>query len=385
MEARPPHPLAPPPLSPEPKRKTSALSFALNALGGAAVGGGATWFVLQHLDLDGLGALALFVFFLVSVWLHIVIHEAGHALAGLAGGLKPVAFGVGPLRMERGADAWHFRWGGSVAGISGFALLLPATDAVPRRREQALYLLGGPLANLATAAVALPLALAAPPGLAMIAGFAFAAAGLLIGLINLVPFKTAGWLSDGAGLVLLRRDPAAAMDGFRVQQIVQASMEGRRPRDWPLTLLPERALPAVDTDAPMALADVSLRLSAAIDRGDVEQARRYAGWMAARWPHAEGQERDGTALSMAVHAAVVEDDLELLRAWRALARGGLLDQTCHEAWLDAEIARREGRIDDARQLAAKARGALPRVHDGGTRTAVAERLDALDARLTASM
>lgn len=375
--------LYPPPLSPETKPKTSALATFGNALAGAAIGGGVTVLLLRHLDLGGPSTLLLFVAFVVSMWLHIVIHEAGHAVAGMAAGLKPVAFGVGPLRMERAADGWHVRWGGGMAGISGFAMLLPPADARPRRREQALYLLGGPLSNLVVGVPALLLANAAAPGVGMLLGFAFGAAGIVIGLVNLVPFKTAGWLSDGAGLLLLRRDPDGVMDGFRVQQIIQASMDGKRPRDWPAALLPERPLPDPGTDAPWAPADVLMRLSAAIDRGDHERGRALAGWLVARWPNASPTERHGIALSMAVYAAIVTEDVALLRAWRPLAKGGLLDQSCHEAWLDAEIAVREGREAEARTLAEAARAALPRVHDGGTRVAVAERLDALDARLAA--
>ncbi len=374
--------LHPPALPPASKPKASVASMIGNALLGGIAGGGATWLVLQRLpDLGPLAAIGLLVAFLVSVWLHILIHEAGHAVAGLAGGLRAVAFGVGPLRLERTATGWQLRWGGGTAGIGGFALLLPPADRVPRRREQALYLLGGPLSNLVVAVPALLLAGAAPAGPWALFGYAFGTVGLILGVVNLVPFKTAGWLSDGAHLLLLHRDPESAMDGLRVQQLIQVSMDGHRPRDWPATLLPERPLPEPDTASPWVPADTLLRLSAAIDREEPALARSCAQWLVARWPHAAPTERSGIALSMAVHAVLVEDDVGLLRAWRALTTGGLLDQRCHEAWLDAEIASREGRHDDARALTAEARAALPRIHDGGTRVTVAERLDRLDARL----
>lgn len=376
--------LHPPPLSPESKPKTNWRRVL--GIAGWAVGVAATGLVLDRfLDLDDAPALGLLAAFLVSMWLHTVIHEAGHALAGLAGGLKPVAFGLGHLRLQRTAGGWRFRWGGGIAGIGGFAMLLPPADAVPRRREQALYILGGPLSNLLLGVPALLLANAAPPGVWAILGFGFGVAGLVTGLVNLVPFKTAGWLSDGAHLLLLRRDPQGALDGFRVQQLMQVSSDGQRPRDWPAALLPEQPLPDPATDSPWATADLQLRLLAAIDRGEPERARVYARWIAARWLRAEPQERPGIALSMAEHAAQIEDDLELLRAWRPLGQGGLLDQSCHEAWLDAEIALREGREADARALLATARSALPRVHDGGTRTAVAEQLDALETRLATAV
>jgi len=383
--------LHPPPLSPESKPKTnwrSVLGIAGWVVGGATIG-----LVLDRfLDLDDAPALGLLAAFLVSMWLHAVIHEAGHALAGLAVGLKPVAFGVGPLRLERTASGWRFRWGGGIAGIGGFASMLPPVDAVPRRREQALYILGGPLSNLLLGVPALLLSVpalllanAAPPGVWAILGFGFGVAGLVAGVANLVPLKTAGWLSDGAHLLLLRRDPQGALDGFRVQQLIQVSMDGQRPRDWPAALLPEQPLPDPATDSPWATADVQLRLLAAIDRGEPERARTCARWMAARWPHAAPYDRPGIALSMAEHAAQIEDDLELLRAWRPLGQGGLLDLSCHEAWLDAEIALREGRNAEARTLLSAARDALPCVHDGGTRTAVAEQLDVLETRLATAV
>lgn len=375
--------LHPPPLPPESKPKTDWRSLIANGLIYAAAGAAAGWLVMRHLKLDGLAALGLFAVFMVSIWLHILIHEAGHAIAGIAAGCKPLAFGVGPLRLERGEGGWQLRWGGGIAGIGGFAMLLPPSDAVPRRREQALYLLGGPLSNLLVSVPVLLLANAATPGAWTIVGVGFGAAGVMLGLVNLVPFKTAGWLSDGAGLLLLLRDPERAMDGFRVQQLIQASMNGQRPRDWPLSLLPERPLPASDTDLPWALAEVLMRLSSAIDRGEHASARVHARWMVAHWPHAAPAERPGIALAMAVHAALVEDDLDLLRAWRPLGSCNILDQSCHEAWLDAEIALREGREAEARSLLATARSALPRVLDGGTRAAVAECLDALDIRLLA--
>jgi len=377
--------LYPSPLPPESKPKTNWLGLTVGVAVGVAVSVGAMWLVLQHLDLDGAAALGLGAVFLVSIWLHIVIHEAGHALAGLAVGMKPVAFGVGPLRIERGERGWHLHWGGGMAGIAGFVMLLPPADAVVRRREQAIYTLGGPLANLLIGVPAILLANAAPPGPWTLIGFGFGAAGVVIGVLNLIPFKTAGWLSDGTNLLLLRRDPEGALEGFRVAQIVQASMDGQRPRDWPAALLPDRPLAAIDIDAPWVLLDAMLRLSAAIDRGEPERARVYARWIAARWLHAGPAEHPAIALSMAVHAALVEDDLDLLRAWRPLGVGGILDQSCHEAWLDAEIALREGREADARALLATARSALPRVHDSGTRAAVAERLDALTGRLATAV
>lgn len=379
--------LLPLPFADAPKPKTSWWTHVLHALGGALVGGAAMALLLRGVDTSGLDTLPMLavigVAVLLSAWLHTVLHEAGHAIAGVAVGLKPLAFGVGPLRAERGERGWQLRWGGSVSGIGGFALLLPPVGASPGVRAQAVYLLGGPLANLLVAALALPMLLALDgPAWAEIALGVFVGVGVIIGVINLVPFRSGGWLSDGAGLRQLRTDPDAAMAGLRVQQLVQASVDGVRPRDWPAALLPRGPLPALPTDSPMAMPTTVMRLAHAIDSGDAVAAEACACFLAAYWPQSPLPERPGIALTMAAYAACTRpDDAVLLAPWRALVSRGLLDQSAHEAWLDAELAQREGRLDDTRRLLDEARAALPRIHDGGTRVTVAERLDALAERL----
>jgi hypothetical protein len=361
------------------------LTRLLPTLIGAAVGAATVMWADAWLPVlaewSWVGLLGVVALIAVSVWLHVLLHEAGHALVGLAVGFRPVAFGVGPLRAERGAQGWRLRWGGSVQGISGFALLLPPADAPPSLAHQAWYLLGGPLSNLLFAALAfLLLPVVAEQAWAQTAVAVFLLMGLAIGLINLMPFEAAGWLSDGANLRLLHRDPGAVLAGLRVQRIVQTSMDGLRPRDWPAELVEGGPLPTLPVASPWQVASVLMRLSRAVDAGALVEAAACAQWLANYWPSSKPPERPGIALTMAVYAALAVDDaatsLALLAAWRPLGNGeSLLDQRAHEAWLDAELAWREGRLDAARSHLAEARAALPRIHDQGTRIAVAERLD----------
>ena len=204
---------------------------------------------------------------LLMLWPNIVLHEAGHAIAGIARGLRPIAFGIGPLRWERGQSRWRFRLGGRVGGIAGFASLLPQGERGLSRRDQMTYLAGGPLMNLATAALAfalLPLAADSPRLGACVLGAGVSAA--VLGMINLVPFHSQGWRSDGRGLLdLLRRTPEAALQQ-QVHHLLALTMAGVRPRDWPEALLPA----PIDTPSSPMLAvngDV-LRLAWAMDRGD---------------------------------------------------------------------------------------------------------------------
>lgn len=380
------HPLAPQPL-PEPPKGGKWKANALNGLLGAVVGGVGTYLALFLLpDSDGLSVVVFVVAMLLSGWLHILVHEAGHAVAGLSVGMQPLAFGLGPLRFERSNSGWRTRWAGSIEGVGGFAALIPRADRPPSLGGQAIYLLGGVAANLLAAGMAVVAAFAladAPdvhPG-AISALSAFATVGGVLAIVNLVPFETGGWLSDGAGLRELRRDPVHALDGLRVQQVVQAAIEGVRPRDWPMHLLPNTSLPDPAQASTAAVIAAMLRLARAEDGGDRSEAEDCASLLAAHWPYAKAPLRPGIATAMTSFALTVLDDVALAKGWRPLAGGGLLDAAAQEAWLDAEIAVREGQLDEARTRLAAAREALPRVHDGGSRVVLAEYLDRLEARL----
>jgi len=380
--------LHPPPLPPETKPKPGWAAWAGqigNGLLGAAIMGSLIWLVLPRFEQEIVALIALLPTFVVSVWLHIVLHEVGHAIAGLATGYKPVAFGLGPLRFERGGDGWFLRWGGWLDGVGGFAFMLPPAEVRPSPRREALYVLGGPLANLITGVPVLLLASTAPPGPWTVLGLGFGAAGLVIGVFNLLPLKagTGAWLLDGAQLVQLYRDPEYTFGVLRIQRLMQWSMSGQRLRDMLASLLPERPLPDPASDSQLDFYDVYVRHGVAIERGEAGRARDCARWLAANWPRTGPEMRNVAALCMAMHAALIEDDLALLQAWRPLVTDdALIDLSCYQAWLDAEIAFREGREAEAHALLATARAALPRIREAGTRVVVTEYLDALAARLS---
>jgi hypothetical protein len=367
----------------EASSKAKWWATALQMILGGVVGGVGATVGLKALPDMGVWLLVwLIPAIVLCSWLHIVLHEAGHAVAGVLAGLKPLAFGVGPLRLERSADGWRPRWGGNVKGIGGFALLLPRANTELSRGAQAAYLLGGPMANLLLAGLAF--ALLAFGGelnpYIKTTAVVFAGLGLLLGGINLLPFRSGGWMTDGAGLVALVRDPRNAMAMFRIQRVVQASMEGQRPRDWPASLLPRGVPDGAPSD--IGIASAALSLSRALDEEDHAEADSQARWLASVWPKASEPHRPGLAISMACYALLRHRDAALVKAWRELGSGGILDMSCHQAWIDAGAAELEGRFEEARSLRASAEEALPRIHDAGTRVVVAEQLQAMAQRLT---
>lgn len=345
------------------------------------IGGGVGGFVLAMAGFrlfDGLpgGALiALLAGLTLSLWPHIVLHEAGHAAAGLARGMHAVAFGVGPFRAERGGDGrWRWRRGGGVRGIGGFAALLPKGERGLSRADQMLFLLGGPAANLVTALVLLGLAAWLPLHAALVCvGAAMTAA--MLGVWNLVPLHMAGWRSDGRGVLdLLRRTPDAALQ-LQINQIMALSLAGVRPRDWP-----DAAMPEVDgaiASSGLQYSGRMLRLSRAIDRRDARAARSDAVALTADFATAPPAFQSAIAVALASHAALLVGDRALVSAWRLRCEGGLMDLSPYRAWLDAEIAGLDGDVAACAAHVERARGLGERIPDAASRLVFEERLDTL--------
>lgn len=336
------------------------------------------WLAQAPFDLPAMSAPWALAWLVLMLWPNIVLHEAGHALAGMARGLRPFAFGIGPLRWERGQSGWRFRRGGGVGGIAGFAALLPHGGRGQSRGDQALYLAGGPLANLATAGACGALLLAlrdAPHAGALLVGTGIGA--LLLGLTNLLPFHSQGWRSDGQGLLDLARGRPDARLALQAQQLLALGMAGVRPRDWPDALVPPddpgAASPVV------AMNNDLLRLAWAMDRGDDAGSAQVAARLTARYPALPPAIRPHVAVSLAWHAARHLRDAGVLAAWRPLCEGGVLDLSLLRAWLDAELAALSGDPAGRRDAVARARAALGHALDPATVLQVRERLDALAA------
>jgi hypothetical protein len=378
-----PHPLAP--VGPVRPPRRFSWSYLLITGASAALGAVVAIFAVRALGdaASPLDALKVAVLVVLAIWTQTLLHEAGHTVAALARGYRPLAFGVGPLRLERGTGGWRLHVTRSIRGIAGFASLLPPPNAARPRLDDAVYLAGGPLANFLGAGLALALLPALTPGgTAWVAAASFAAFGLLLGGINLIPFSSAGWRSDGRGLLDVIRRPALVAAYRRQQELGVLTMSGVRPRDWPLALLPP--LPGPDADRLLRIGAAQLRLSHAIDRDAPDAAREAAAVLAECYPDTPDGQRQLIAIALAGHAALVERDPDLLDAWRERIDGALFDLTAQRQWLAAESALLRGDRDGARAAIDASRAALGRVHDQTSRTILVERLDQLASAVEAA-
>ena len=171
------------------------------------------------------------LFFLLSVYVQTVIHEAGHLLAGLLSGYRFLSFRIGSLMVQREGDRLRFRRL-HLAGIGGQCLMDP-----PELRDgkcpYLLYNLGGVLANLLTAAAALAAAILTRPGYAHALLQFFAWTGFFIALLNGVPMRNGLVANDGYNAKSLGKDEKA-MRAFWLQMRIHAlQTQGTRPKDMP--------------------------------------------------------------------------------------------------------------------------------------------------------
>src|SRR5262245_30893030 len=121
-------------------------------------------------------------------------HEVGHLLAGRCAGLSPRFAHVGPITFTRQPGGWRLGWDGQQPWLGGRAVCVPR----PRRRWQmALFLIGGPFANLGLGVAAAWLATRGLPALPNCWLGLFALHSMFFGMANFLPLRERRLDSDG--------------------------------------------------------------------------------------------------------------------------------------------------------------------------------------------
>jgi hypothetical protein len=141
-----------------------------------------------------LGAsLALYALYLVLL----LVHEAGHCVAGLLLGLRFISVRVGPLQFEQPKVwKWDFRWNTFFKGETRMLF-----RRMPRRGvwyRYAIYILAGPLANLCAGILAVPFSLKVTILSAALTFFIMGSAFMT--MANLIPAQSGKLESDGKKL-----------------------------------------------------------------------------------------------------------------------------------------------------------------------------------------
>lgn len=202
----------------------------LQMLIGALVGGGFAVMIFMITD-SLLWFGAGFCSLLASFYLHTVLHEGGHLIAGLASGYGFVSFRIGSIMwIKIGEKICRKRF--SIPGTGGQCLLDPPdmTDGV---FPAVFYNLGGGLSNLLFSAVAIAAAFGIGTVSAKVILLPFVLIGVYLAVMNLLPLKVGGIANDGYNIKSFQQDQASARAFWIQMKVNKLQSDGTRLKDMP--------------------------------------------------------------------------------------------------------------------------------------------------------
>lgn len=210
------------------------------------------------------GVMLLWFFvLLLSFFIHILLHEAGHLIFGLIGGYRFLSFRIvnfmwirenGKIRLRRF----------SIPGTGGQCMMLPPESRSDLSRV--LYNAGGVLVNLITSIFALSTAFFTTP-LWALALTAFGLAGSILGLSNGIPFFSETVANDGANILIMHKNPQAKEAYHRELMIAAALTQGTRLRD-----MPDEWFTDVPSSDPLSASISLITAQRLMDSGDLSAA-----------------------------------------------------------------------------------------------------------------
>jgi Zn-dependent protease len=289
-------------------------------------------------------------------WFAVIIiatlfHESGHALTGIALGMKLRAFVIGPFQFRVIEERWRFAFRPTqLLAFSGAAGLVPSDPRESRWNEVAV-IAAGPLVNLLTGAVAAALAYSAvgAPWVSLWEYFAlFATVSLVAGVVNLIPLRPESLYSDGARILqIFRRGPLS--DYQRAARIAQSGSVSRtRPGDFDIAAI-NRASAHFTTGEVGLL----LRLWATeyyLDRGDLLQARMAFAQAEEVYENSASGIRAALVSCLVVNAALIRHDAEATRRlWLAMQMKHIESMDTNYLLAECAFHWSENRFDLARE------------------------------------
>jgi preprotein translocase subunit SecA len=202
--------------------------------------------------------------FYAGIFIHIIIHETGHLIAGKMSGYKFSSFRVlNAIFMKK--DGKIIRKKFNLPGYAGQCLMIPPAPS-DGKYPFVLYNMGGGLMNLIASGLFLALyaALSELPFSAQVL-LPIVAAGVLLGLINIIPFKG----NDGYNISLLLKNESARRAFRSMMLTLDFIAKGGRSKDMPEEWYewPE------DFNNPIAVVSAATRCGVLMDRHDFEGAR----------------------------------------------------------------------------------------------------------------
>jgi hypothetical protein len=283
--------------------------------------------LLLRIHLLGAISMSLLVIAIpLTLFLSVVVHEFGHLLGALSVGFRFRLLTLGPWSIVLTPDGLRHRFNFKILKLIGGQQISTPRNGVGTDKQFLIYLAGGGVTNLVVAALTAVLAwlpVRLPLALKLVL-IMFCLMNLVMGLTNLVPFRTKqGIATDGYNMrSIYRRNAEAAR--FRAQfDLMGYVYAGTRPRDWSretVAKLQEDALTENEKAYGLLIAYQS-----ASDRGEREVAAEKALQIEALYANIPEAFRAHYAANLAYHFGAYEPDAIKSRRYANDAkRGGYL-------------------------------------------------------------
>lgn len=226
----------------------------------------------------------IFVALANLIWVVILVHEAGHILAGWLVGFRFRCLFFGPVAIIRTRSGLRVRRSHSWR----YAVVSCPVGVRSLVTRFVIFGLGGSLANL-TLAVAAYMAVVSPQsrlsGVSLILFVALGFMSLWTGMVSLIPIRARGQDQDGKLILNALRRPRPLCRVLALQGLAYLRSSGVRPRHWPVSLVYQALLPE-DATTQTGLAWL-YAYAWFLDRGDVMSAGRYLDRVLSAEPAAE--------------------------------------------------------------------------------------------------
>jgi len=190
--------------------------------------------VLQDVPFDKflLGIVGIYLFFLLSAFLQIVVHEAGHLVFGLMTGYQYSSFRIGSfiwVKLDGKIKLKRF----SISGTGGQCLMAPP-DMKDGKMPYVLYNMGGCIANFVISVIPLLLvSVFTTHGLIFNLVLIWAVVGMFYVITNGIPMKMQGMPNDGHNVMSLGKNPEALRAFWLQMKINEQISLGKRLKDLP--------------------------------------------------------------------------------------------------------------------------------------------------------
>lgn len=222
---------------------------------------------IEILEIVGILMFSILAF-VVSLFLHIILHEGGHFVCGLLSGYKFVSFRIFNwviIRLNGKLQVKKF----GIAGTGGQCLLTPPQlplEQIPT----VMYNAGGVLFNLIFVVASIFVLACTDAALVKSGTVIFALTGAFLALMNGVPMKVGGVNNDAYNILTMNKN-LETKRGFEVQLRANAMIqEGYTPKEMPAEWFEIQG--ELDYKNPIQLTTYIQKASLYMDLGEMERA-----------------------------------------------------------------------------------------------------------------